>query len=150
MWPRLSSALVVVSLVLVIAAAGCSPANDRKPVFPVSGKATFKGEAMAGARVTFHPIGGTDRRAVRGLAEVDQDGVFRMTTYVKEDGAPAGEYSVTIYWPGRPAKGKADDPELEANDLPPDRLKRVYASATTTKLRAVVREQPNTIDFNLP
>ena len=139
------------SLLLLVATTGCSQPDDRKPAFAVTGKALFKGQPMAGARITFHPLGESDQRALRPTTQVDEAGTFRLTTYFKDDGAPAGEYAVTIYWPQKPAaKEQADDPNADIRDLPPDRLNRVYALPTTTPLRATVRAQSNTIDFSLP
>jgi len=129
---------------------GCAKSDDRKPVFPVTGRAIYKAEPMAGAMIGFHPLGDNDPRALRAQATADKDGRFQMTTYTTGDGAPAGEYAVTIYWPAKRTKGKATDPTAEEEDMPPDRLNRVYTVPATTKLRATVQEQPNTIDFNLP
>jgi hypothetical protein len=130
---------------------GCSDQGDRKAVIPVGGVAVFKGEPMAGARITFHPLNDPDPRGVRATGTAGADGRFALTTYVTGDGAPAGEYAVTIYWPAqgpKKPKGKAEPGEDE--DIRPDRLRRAHADAKTTKLRATVREQPNTIDFTLP
>ncbi|MBY0513260.1 MAG: hypothetical protein K2P78_05040 [Gemmataceae bacterium] len=143
-------ALLVVSPLLFAATTGCSGPDGQKPVFPVGGKVTFNGESMAGAIITFHPLDNPDLRAQRSTGVADKDGVYELTTYPKEDGAPAGEYAVTVYWPDqRAAKGKAVDSSDEP-ELAPDRLKRSYADPKTTKLRATVREQSNTIDFTLP
>jgi len=130
--------------------AGCGKTNDQKPVYPVNGKVTFKGEPTDGAMITFHPLNDPNPRALRSHATVDKNGQYKLTTYLTGDGAPAGEYTVTIYWPAQRTKGKSDDPTAEEEDLPPDRLNRVYTVPATTKLRATVQEQPNTIDFKLP
>jgi hypothetical protein len=140
------SALVVLLAVLL---AGCSDSPARKKVYPVEGKLTFNTEPMAGAMVTFHPAGDADPRALRAQATAAADGSYKLTAYVSGDGAPAGEYVVTVYWPGKRA-GKPKGPDEEETDMPPDRLNRRYAVAATTKLRATVRESPNTIDFTLP
>ena len=134
----------------VVGLAGCAgPDADRKPVFPVEGRLTHRGEPMAGAMVTFHPLGDPDPRALRSQATADKDGRYRLTTYVTGDGAPAGEHAVTVYWPGKRGKPKPGEDE-ESQDLPPDRLGKAYTLPAATRLRAAVREQPNTIDFTLP
>jgi hypothetical protein len=137
------------ALLLSVALAGCTKPDDRKPVFAVRGKVTYKGEPMAGAKVGFHPLSDPDPRGVHSTGTADKDGYFKLTTYVTDDGAPAGEYAVTIYWPGKRAKEKTD-PTAEDDEIPPDRLNRTYADPKTTKLRATVRERSNTIDFTLP
>jgi hypothetical protein len=147
---RISKFLAVV---LAIAVAGCARTETRKPVFAISGKATFQNEPMAGAMISFHPLNDPGPRALRAQATVNRDGTFRMTTYDTGDGAPAGEYAVTVYWPSpRPAKPKSADPSAlgEEEEITPDRLKRQYAVPATTKLRAVVREEANTFDLILP
>ena len=141
---------VCASIVLLCVAIGCAKQSNRKPVYAVAGKALFKGEPLVGARIGFHPLGHSGRREMSATAQVDDDGAFALTTYEKGDGAPAGEYVVTIYWPDeRSIKENNATPE-EGDGLPPDRLKREYAVAKTTKLRATVHNKPNTIDFNLP
>lgn len=139
-----SGAVAVVLLGLL----GCGKTDDRKPVFPVEGRLTFNKEPMGGAMVTFHPLGDTNPRALRSQATADADGRFQMTTYLAGDGVPAGEYAVTVYWPGK-RTGKTK-PGEEEEDMPPDRLNKTYTVPATTKLRATVHEQPNTIDFTLP
>jgi len=129
---------------------GCGKSDNLKPVFPVSGTATFNGEPMAGAMIAFHPHGDPNPHALRAQATADKEGRFQMTTYKTGDGVPVGEYAVTIYWPAKRTKGEATDPTAEEEDMPPDRLNKVYTVPTTTKLRASVQEQSNTIDFNLP
>lgn len=67
------------------------------PVFPVSGKVAFNGEVPDGALVVFHPTNAVEK-APRPSAKVKQDGTFTVTTYDGDDGAPAGDYRVTIQW----------------------------------------------------
>ena len=62
---------------------------------PVQGKVTYKNQPLAGALVSFHPKGSTDMKAERPTALTKEDGTFSVTTGQK-DGAPAGEYMVTI------------------------------------------------------
>ena len=139
----------VLLVAVTIIAAGCGSQDDRKPMFPISGRLTFKGEPMTGARVGFHPLNDPDPRAVRATGTAGEDGRFALTTYLTGDGAPAGEYAVTIYWPGKRPKGQALEPGEDA-EMPPDRLNRAYADPKTVKLRATVRAEPNAIEFNLP
>jgi hypothetical protein len=134
------------ALVALAACAGCGSANQR-PVFPVSGKLTYKGEPMAGAWITFHPLDNTGPTAVRAFTKADKNGHYKLTTRDTDDGAPAGEYAVTIFWP---EAHKGASGAEEASNTAPDRLKGAHAVASTTKLRATVREGPNTVDFTLP
>src|SRR5262245_1565771 len=68
----------------------------QKPVVPVRSTFLVSGKPAAGAIVCFHPIG--DARGLRSSGRVGNDGVLSLTTYVPADGAPEGEYIVTVYW----------------------------------------------------
>lgn len=121
-------------------AAGCGGAGDRRPVYPVRGSVFVKGQPAAGARIFFSPAANpTDPRAWRPFAVVDKDGSFRLTTYLAFDGAPAGDYVVTVTWAVKPAgTSGADD-----GTVSPDRLKGVYGDPRKPKLKAVVKPGPN-------
>jgi hypothetical protein len=99
------------TLALVLAA-GCS--SGKTPVYPVEGVVRWKGQIPEGAHVVFHPAGKTDRDTIRPAGQVGRDGKFVLTTFAAGDGAPAGDYEVTLEWwvsPGRdlPAVNKLPD-----------------------------------------
>jgi hypothetical protein len=114
--------------------AGCNrmPA-DRLEVFPVEGQVCYEGRPMPGALVVFHPQGGGPK-APRPTGYADKDGKFRLTTYTKQDGAPAGPYSVTVEW--RQLVIRGEDVQISDNLLPP-----LYASSATTTLTARVKQE---------
>ena len=78
--------LVLLTLLL---AAGCG--GRGKPV-KVAGVVTLDDKPLAGATVTFAPVGGG--RAASG--RTDSDGNFRLTTFRSDDGALPGEYKVLV------------------------------------------------------
>lgn len=129
---------------------GCSKGPELPdhavPTHPVTGTLTYKGSPMGGAHVTFYSSGPAGRDKVNPSAIADGEGKYTLTTFVANDGAPVGQYTVTVYWPTE-VKGK--QPEVDP-PLPPDRLKRVYADQKTSKLRSTVQNQNNVIDFTLP
>src|SRR4051794_24262711 len=86
-----AAALVVVALAGLV---GC--AGKRKPVTPVQGQLTVDGTPAAQAVVVFHPVEGGDD--VRPTGTVDDQGNFKLTTYAPDDGAPEGEYLVSVTW----------------------------------------------------
>jgi hypothetical protein len=62
----------------------------------VTGQVLFDGSPPEGATVTLHP---TDRSlTVRPRGFVGADGTFRLTTYLPNDGAPSGDYKLTVEW----------------------------------------------------
>ncbi|NBO91249.1 MAG: hypothetical protein EBV06_02870 [Planctomycetia bacterium] len=82
---------------------GCGASDGRKPVYSVTGKVTYGGKPAAGATVVFHPLGADD---VRPRGKVADDGSLEVTTYDAKDGAPAGDYRLSVEWwlsPGKDA-----------------------------------------------
>jgi hypothetical protein len=125
---------------LVLGAAGCG-GDGRKPVFPVTGAVLIDGKPADGAVVGFHPAGELDnQRALRSTATTEPDGTFQLNTYLSQDGAPAGEYVVTVYWPG------PLPPDAHPGDVGPDRLGRRYADPKTSPLRATLGEGVNDLE----
>jgi hypothetical protein len=93
--------------VMALALTGCG--SDKKPVaIPVSGKVLFKKDKPAvGALVVFHPKDPQYEKLVGGKphGKVKDDGTFVLTTYAEGDGAPEGEYGVTVEWRAAPKGG---------------------------------------------
>jgi hypothetical protein len=65
--------------------------------------------------------------------------VFELTTYATNDGAPTGEYAITVYWPDPSKKPRSED---EESDLPPDLLQGGFATRQKTPLRATIGDKP--------
>src|SRR5579871_5417169 len=63
----------------------------------VTGKVLYDGKPIKNAAVSFHPTGGDSVSALRPTGLTDENGVFTLITQ-NEDGAPAGEYRVTVLW----------------------------------------------------
>lgn len=144
---RLSSTLGLCALSL--ATAGCFAKNDRLPVHHVTGGVFVNGKPAVGARLFFHPAANpSNPRALRPFAEVGDDGSFELSTYLAGDGAPAGEYVVTVFWPAPapPRKGKFED-----ESTPRDQLKNTFSDPRTSKLRAQIHSGENVLSpFQLP
>jgi hypothetical protein len=109
-------------------------------MYSVSGKVLVDGEPATRAEITLHPLDPLhkkDDKTVRPFAVVDPDGSFRLSTYETCDGAPAGEYAVTVVWPSF-----TTDP-LGEETPGPDRLRKRYADARRSAFRATIREGDN-------
>jgi hypothetical protein len=132
----------LVLYLLPFALATCTACSGRHVV---QGKVIYQGNPVKGAVVAFHPEGG-DWKSARHTGVTGEDGTFTLTTG-KEDGALAGEYRVTIIWPGERVERKSAviSTELDSSP-PPDRLGGRYADAATTSLRATVKCGRNTLD----
>lgn len=121
-------------VLLVLAPFGCAKEN-REPLYPVHGHVTFNGQPAAGVQVYFTA---PDEQGLPAVprAVTEADGSFELSTYAPRDGAPAGQYRVTIFWPDLTAP---IDPEKG----PPDRLNGRYADRKKSPWLVTVNEGPN-------
>jgi hypothetical protein len=118
----------------MVAAVGCrrtSPQFESRITFPVEGRVLIRNKPEEGVQVFLHPRDSSQRGKPRGVT--DAEGRFRLRTYHDGDGAPAGEYIVTLYWPG------PYNPNVPVEDqLPPDRLSERFMDPKSSSLRATV------------
>ena len=56
------------------------------------------GEPAENLNVAFHPLGG-DKNLFCPVGRTNNKGIFHLMTRSGADGAPAGEYRVTLVWP---------------------------------------------------
>lgn len=128
---------------LLVATAGlslpsCSERDlTEQPVFPVTGSVLVRDQPAENALVVFHPLGQNAGENLRPSGRVEADGTFTLESYRTDDGAPAGEYAVTVVWPEE-ASGPMPDP-----DLAPDRLRGRYANPQESSLRVSVAAEEN-------
>ncbi|HWB07736.1 MAG TPA: hypothetical protein VG826_00730 [Pirellulales bacterium] len=92
---------------------GCAkrPSVDHLPTFVASGRVFYGGKAAEGAEVQLWAVGGDPALNLKLAgacphATVEADGSFRLTTYSTGDGAPAGDFALTIRWPLPPPPGR--------------------------------------------
>jgi hypothetical protein len=133
---------MLVGLVLL---AGCSEGQRFNPVV---GKVFWRGKPAVGARVIFHPASATPNQP-QPSAVVGEDGSFRLRTYVQEtratgDGAPAGEYKVTIDWSDLSPEAVSVDPGAMP-PKPSDKLGGRYADSKRSTLQVTIKEGENTL-----
>jgi len=124
--------ILSVGIAMLVAFGGCS-SEKRVPVFPVSGKVSFKGAAPTGAQVVLHPVGSKEPTEVAPTATVKDDGSFALTSYEPDDGAPAGDYVAVIQW-------FRTVPAL--NGAGPNVLPKQYASAKSSPVKVSVSNGP--------
>ncbi len=85
------------ALSISLAGCGSSATGDRLPVFPATGRLVFDGRPVTGAYIVLHPkTAGEGRSIPRPHAVAAADGSFTLTSYESNDGAPAGDYAVTV------------------------------------------------------
>jgi hypothetical protein len=121
--------------VVVLAAVAFLPScgSSRKPVYPVAGHVFLKHKPVAGATVILHPVNAAPGDATKPAGKVDDQGEFKLTTYTQGDGAPEGDYVVTVEWRA-PKRSPVDA-------YPIDRLQGRYSDPKTSTLRAHVDRQ---------
>jgi 3',5'-cyclic AMP phosphodiesterase CpdA len=117
--------------------------TNRKPTHPVQGKVFFDGTPCPDALVAFYvPPANEKAKPLRiGDALVESDGSFVFSTYTANDGAPVGDYIVTV------VKRR---PSFDAQGKPgPNQLPEKYAKVDTSDLRVKVKDGPNDIVLEL-
>jgi hypothetical protein len=99
------------------------------------------GQPLADATVLFHPVAPfpTDASKILPRAVVNEDGVFQVTTYRADDGAPVGEYKVTVSWRGPTASVGGDD------DTRPEKIPVRFRSPLRSTLKAEIKEGANAL-----
>ncbi len=141
-WHRLALAAAA----HVLWAAGCQP--DRLPVYPVTGSVFYQGRPASDARVIFHPLGGSDQlQRERPMGTVAADGTFRLTTYDRGDGLPAGEYQISVVWRGAATPQDTNNADFDERNeaMPADRLQGRYADPATSGLSVTIHKHLTTV-----
>jgi hypothetical protein len=89
--------------------AACSSTNEYGdyPPYPASGQLLINGQPVQGILLVFHLDGyvndnKVDTRSIMPQGSTDANGNFVLSTYKNGDGAPAGDYHVTVRWPSSP------------------------------------------------
>src|SRR5438132_3037311 len=129
---------------LALAVTLCASCSGGKPLYPVRGEVFFEGQPAAGALVVLHPLDDNSPAAIRPSGYVESDGSVNLTSYLTPsrivgDGAPAGEYIVTVSWLPSDVK---EDLSKHPGSVLPDKLGGRYGQPDSSKLRAKVLEQP--------
>lgn len=119
-------------LAIGLVGAGCGDGWKAKTC-PAAGRMTINGVAPEGARVHLHPVGvKVDQRNSSPWGVVQKDGTFTLSTYEKGDGAPPGEYKVTLRWPFEP-----DKPDLG------DRLGFAFVKPEKSRWQVTIKDGDN-------
>jgi hypothetical protein len=132
---RVAAALAVTSLV---ALAGCG--DNRPKTAAVQGTVTYKGKPVPRGTIMFAQEGAT-----AATGEIGADGTYRLTTFRDGDGAVLGAHKVVIT-----AMQDNSDPNAPGwTPTPASIIPTKYSSLGTTDLRAEVKDEENTFNFDL-
>jgi hypothetical protein len=118
---------------LVVVLVGCGKKGWLE-TYPVKGTVMVDGKPAKGATVSFHPKEVIGDKSYIPTGQTNENGEFSLSTYMTDDGAPAGEYDVTVVW------------HVRYNPISTlwegDKLNGRYADKTKTTLRVTVEKQP--------
>src|SRR4029079_12909223 len=111
-------------------------------LYAVEGKVLVNGEPAENLNVAFHPLAG-DQNLFCPVGRTNSKAIFHLMTRSNADGAPAGEYRVTLVWPD----GLIDECECP-DPIHHDRLTGSYAKADKSKFQVKVTSSNNSFWFN--
>jgi hypothetical protein len=126
---------ILASLILVGAFLTSSCKPNAGAVVPVSGRVLVDRKPAERALVVLHPVASTSDDQPKPHGEVKPDGTFQLSTYGSNDGAPPGDYVVTIEWWLHSGKPGDDSP-------PVNKLAKKYSSPQLSGLKAHVGDGP--------
>ncbi len=140
---RFQLALIVSLSALLLTSCG----DGRGSVHPVRGQVLWQGKPAEHAVVVFHPVDATgELEHIKPEGRVGADGYFQLRTYGEADGAPKGEYTVVITWPGIDPDFALHSDDSECVPSGPDRLAGRYANPKTSNLQATVHRVNNELE----
>ena len=126
---------------------GCGEESSFKstvPVFPASGKIIHLGKPLAGVILIFHS---TDvNQKIKSQATTDNDGKFVATTFKTADGAPEGDYTITLVVPSNESDSSREDAATEGQFRKegPVRFPSKYQNPSTSPLKVkVTKNEPD-------
>jgi hypothetical protein len=98
----------------------------------ISGKVTVNGEPVKDLWVTLHAV--DPNMKDRPVGRTDADGNFIIATYSGGDGAPEGEWNITIEWLTHQRRNN--------EWVGPDKLKDQYNKPDSTPFKVTVGKEP--------
>jgi hypothetical protein len=134
--PRIYLALIGTGLAIGFAV-GCGHATEGPVCAPVKGSVTYRGKPLVEAMVVFHRLGGDVEGNHKPMATTDAGGNFTLTTFKQNDGAPPGEYQITVEQRALVTGGE-EPTRSGPNVLPPK-----YAKPATSGFKFTVTEGEN-------
>ena len=132
----LSDRCLVLSRTLLLS--GCGGETGPR-CHPVEGKVLYQNQPLAEGMVVFHPLANPSESYPQPIGTTDAAGRFVLTTFKSGDGAPAGEYAITIEL--REPRQIGEDVVREGPNLLPPK----YASLKETPLRHKVVAGKNSV-----
>ncbi len=138
----LSRCRLLLLLLLSLLVASCQRGVKFKTVYPVKGRVLVNGKPAEGVTVMFNLLNDpslTDPSElyVKPKGKTDAEGWFTLTTYKGNDGIPAGNYAVTLFWVPKGFAGDFD----KANKLPAR-----YKDPETSEIKVTIAAKNNVLE----
>lgn len=105
----------------------------------LQGKVMLNGQPVGPGSLSFSPVNGDRAGAVASFGE---DGQYSVISAGRKDGAPTGEYTVTVF--GGESFGEESTGPVSIGKIPPK-----YAKAGTSNLKVTINPGSNSYDFDL-
>ena len=137
----------VYGLLILAASAVCATScgsSDEVPVYPVRGQVLVQGQSAENAYIVCYPQGASvEVQQLTPRGKTTADGRFSLKTYRQGDGAPPGDYKISIVWHPPPEGMRTD--QLHPSELTalPDRLEGRFADPATSGLTVTVTSGQN-------
>ena len=141
--------LTLACTILTLGFVGCGGDGRPKPT-AVEAVATFKGKPATGALVVLHPTDPAREKVIGGkpFGKVKEDGTIAITTYEQGDGAPEGDYGVTVQWIEEAGPGKFS--LSSEGGVGNDKLGGRYSDPRAPKIKfTVTKNGPNKLELKL-
>ena len=144
--------LPVLLVFLSVACDDTPPLAGSIPVHPVTGTVLVKGQPAADVQVTFHPANSAPKAPSQPgessspipspSGKTNAEGKFQLHTYFGNDGAPVGEYTVSLSF-----AGSAETRDIMSKNQTTANVKipAKYADPKKSGLVATVKEGNNEI-----
>jgi len=130
-----------------IVVSGCMENSSFKPivpVFPASGKILYQGKPLAGIILIFHPADVNQK--IKSQATTGEDGKFVATTFKTADGAPEGDYTITLTVSSNESDSAREDAAIERKSRKEGQVRfpPKYQNPATSSLKVkVTKNQPD-------
>src|SRR5215203_5645207 len=86
--------LLTSMLFAMIGMSGCGASQLK--AYPVHGKIVYRNQPLAEAMLVLHPIAPFPQPTPQPIAFANAQGEFAFTTFATGDGAPPGNYTITV------------------------------------------------------
>ncbi|MGE3314845.1 MAG: hypothetical protein AB7O26_06970 [Planctomycetaceae bacterium] len=135
-WLRAACSCCLMSAAFIVS--GCGKSH---PVgcYSVEGQVLMDDKPLYEARVVFHPLTPLPENIAKPIAVSDEQGKFSLTTFEKDDGAPPGEYAITVEY--RELRLVGEEEIRDGRDL----LDPMFSDPKRTSLKYEVIEGKNDV-----